>query len=139
MTAWTMIQTQADPHTLSVLSRADVELKTDPKPTEYFFCTTTGRGPFKRVGRLVTDNERTRIFIHGNVTTAELAYLTSALASLEQRRWNDPRTVDCGWYPNGEPYKRAFVCRPIEDEDLSMEMFEMVDLTMSNSEDLVSL
>lgn len=136
MTVWNMIQEQAHVDTLAILAREGVELVTDQRPAEYFYCSTTGAGPFKRIGRIVDDNRHTRIFVHGNVTTDELAYLTTALERLNLCRWNNPQVVDCHWYPNGEPYKRALVCRPLTDEDMSKEAFEMVDLT-ANAEDTV--
>lgn len=133
-----MIQEQPHVDTLAILACEDVELVTDNRPAEYFYCSTTGAGPFKRIGRIVDDNRCTRIFVHGNVTTDKLAYLTTALERLNLCRRNNPQVVDCHWYPNGEPYKRAFVCRPLTDDDMSIEAFKMIDLTMSSTEDLVN-
>lgn len=125
---WELVLPRADVHSLSVLARKDIKLCQDAKQSEYFCCHVTGNGPYKRLGRLVKDKRRTRIFYNHDVSTSELAYLTTALARAELSNWAEMETIDYGYYPNGEPYKRIYVSRTINDDDLSLEAFETIEL-----------
>ncbi|WP_182141100.1 hypothetical protein [Schaalia sp. JY-X169] len=128
MSHWMTVQQIAVPQTLAVLARPDVELRVDERPATYFCCEETGNGPYKVLGRIVKDRRRTRIYVHQNVATSELAFLTTVLHKFDQRDWRVAKTVDFDWYSNGEEYRRTHVCRPLDEDDLSMEAFEMVSL-----------
>lgn len=129
---WSRIVSTARAESLQVLSRPNVELIQEPDPVDYFFCQTTGRGPFREIGRIVVDHRRTRIFVNAGVPSSELVYLTTAFLMGEKDRWDARlKFIHKGTYVNSDKaYRVMKVCRLVGEDDLSMESFEAVSLNL---------